>query len=563
MRGVELGVELPDERRVDPQHAPPGAELGSGELLHRSGGRRHGREDSQTIVAAATDCASVRADHAIWSRAARRDYPGAARSSSTPRRKLPLDRRPPPRHAPSSARSWLRRAFWGSESRQARERARAANFDARPECADGAQPPGERGRATRCASGSAASARSRSTGAPARCARSAAWTASSPAASGRDGAVVALDYVREHAAAFGLDAERPRRPAPRRSRVRGRRRAPVVGAAPPRHPDRRRGAAGRGDGQRPAPDVTGPPPPTSPCVDRARRRRSGAYAAARAERRRREPGRGSCAGAAAPSRRPRSATAAARRSRSTARRRGYRLAWRVLAPVSSTGVYDMLVDARSGQPVRRANRVKFAACPPTCSIQPGDRAPGHRGLRPWLTAGDAAEGPNAHVFATRTMSSGRSISGFQLTPEPGSDVGASRRHVRVPLHLSPATACPRIGRLPRYSTDPFPMCRRARGTPGPAANSWAANRQQSATQLFYFVNVFHDHLRKPPGSPSRRAGSASPGQAAREPEQRAPATASDPVLAQALDGANTAAGSLTTTMSTTRTSSRSRTAIPG
>ena len=40
---------------------------------------------------------------------------------------------------------------------------------------------------------------------------------------------------------------------------------------------------------------------------------------------------------------------------------GARLGWRVLAPVTSSAVYDAIVDARTGAVVRRSNRVDFAA----------------------------------------------------------------------------------------------------------------------------------------------------------------------------------------------------------
>ena len=64
--------------------------------------------------------------------------------------------------------------------------------------------------------------------------------------------------------------------------------------------------------------------------------------------------------------------------------RGYRLAWRVLAPVSSTGVYDVLVDAGSGAVVRRANRVNFA------NAKVFEYHPGHA---PQATSVDAAARP--------------------------------------------------------------------------------------------------------------------------------------------------------------------------
>lgn len=55
-------------------------------------------------------------------------------------------------------------------------------------------------------------------------------------------------------------------------------------------------------------------------------------------------------------------------------------------------------------------------------------------------------------------------------------------------------------------------------------NSWKANQNQSAVQLFYFVNTFHDHLAAPPIGFNVAAGNFQ---------------GDDPVLAENLDGATT------------------------
>ncbi len=60
------------------------------------------------------------------------------------------------------------------------------------------------------------------------------------------------------------------------------------------------------------------------------------------------------------------------------------------------------------------------------------------------------------------------------------------------------------------------------------AFSWDTNREQAGTQLFYFVNNFHDHLRDAPGSGSAPAPGTSRGRTA--------------VLAQVDDGADGSGG---------------------
>jgi extracellular elastinolytic metalloproteinase len=59
------------------------------------------------------------------------------------------------------------------------------------------------------------------------------------------------------------------------------------------------------------------------------------------------------------------------------------------------------------------------------------------------------------------------------------------------------------------------------------ANSWQTNENQSAVQLFYFINTWHDHLAAAPIGFTTAAGNFQ---------------GNDPVLGENLDGANTASG---------------------
>ncbi len=60
-------------------------------------------------------------------------------------------------------------------------------------------------------------------------------------------------------------------------------------------------------------------------------------------------------------------------------------------------------------------------------------------------------------------------------------------------------------------------------------NSWRANREQNAVQLFYFLGTFHDHLKAAPIGFTRAAGNFE-------------AVDGDAVQGEAMDGANTANG---------------------
>jgi hypothetical protein len=206
------------------------------------------------------------------------------------------------------------------------------------------------------------------------------------------------------------------------------------------------------------------------------------------------------------------------------------LAWRLLAPVSSTGVYDVLVDARTGAVVRRANRVKFAVNADVFRSSPL-AGPTTVPLDPWLTSSTTLEGPNAHAFLdVHDVVGPQAAGGFRLAPEAGSEV--------VPGRYSLATVPSKLG------GDQCPDAAAALCTWDPAVGgSWATNKNQSATQLFYLVNVFHDHLRDDPDIAFVDGGfRANPGRAIGNPNVGADAGASDPVLAQALDGADTMGG---------------------
>jgi extracellular elastinolytic metalloproteinase len=222
----------------------------------------------------------------------------------------------------------------------------------------------------------------------------------------------------------------------------------------------------------------------------------------------------------------------------------YRLAWRVLAPVSSTGVYDVLVDARSGQPVRRINRVKFAVPARVFRYNPGTAAQTTIDFSPWLTSNTRLEGPNAHAFLDIHDVVGPQEGGpYALTPENGSDVAPETGGYEFELDTVPSygmniesDGCP-------DESISFPSSACTWDPRPPGANSWAANQKQSTTQLFYLVNTFHDHLRDNPDIAFVDGGfRRNPGKSLGDPNTSAPPDASDPVLAQTLDGADVASG---------------------
>ena len=210
-----------------------------------------------------------------------------------------------------------------------------------------------------------------------------------------------------------------------------------------------------------------------------------------------------------------------------------RLAWRAVVPAAHDQAYDALVDARTGDVVRRANLVKFATAL-VHENHPGAPAGGAQVARPidsWLSPGATTlTGENAHAFGDvddavgTEVSPDRVVDHFEEAVPPAAEVGPSAGSDWLyPLNpvADPDGLCPAA-----------PGCTWHHTTP----NSWQANARQATTQLFYFVNTFHDHLAAPPigfdeaSGNFERANSSGQGRGG------------DPVLAQANDGAATAGG---------------------
>jgi extracellular elastinolytic metalloproteinase len=185
--------------------------------------------------------------------------------------------------------------------------------------------------------------------------------------------------------------------------------------------------------------------------------------------------------------------------------RKVRLAWRVLVFADSGHVYDSVVDARSGEVLHRHDLLHQA----TGFVHrnyPGASAGGTQTIQafstsgndPWLTAFDRLEGNNAVAYSDQGDNLYTGLGpGNTPTPAPAaanlvapdsdpgttsaawSGVQATEGNQGV-LHRScPASGCTWNGFNSSFS--------------------WTNNRKQAATQAFYFVNTFHDHLRSDPG----------------------------------------------------------------
>jgi hypothetical protein len=193
-----------------------------------------------------------------------------------------------------------------------------------------------------------------------------------------------------------------------------------------------------------------------------------------------------------------------------------RLAWRVLARVSSTELFDAVVDAETGAVVRRTNRVLFANASVFENF-PGAANGGTqttKDITAYLDPGATTlKGPNAHAFSdVDDLVPGTNPP--VLTPRPEDEVEPSSGSDWL-YPFTPVTNAD-------GNCDP-PGCAWDEDT----ALSWQANREQDVTQLFWFVNTFHDHLKASPIGFDAASGNFE---------------GDDAILAQAMDGANTAAG---------------------
>ncbi len=196
-----------------------------------------------------------------------------------------------------------------------------------------------------------------------------------------------------------------------------------------------------------------------------------------------------------------------------------RLAWQILLPVSSIAIYDAVVDAATGAVVRRANRVDFAAGLAFRNF-PGATT-GTAGIQttfdlaPYLPQNATTlNGPNVHAFSDVDDRVPFLNDQVNLTPRPQDEVGSSGggnwNHAFAPV-LDGGGRCT------------APGCAWDHAAP----NSWAVNRAQDVTQVFFYVNNFHDHFKAAPIGFDAASGNFE---------------GADAILAQSMDGANTGGG---------------------
>jgi hypothetical protein len=150
-----------------------------------------------------------------------------------------------------------------------------------------------------------------------------------------------------------------------------------------------------------------------------------------------------------------------------------RLGWHVLLRVDGQHVFDAVVDASTGALLYRSNLVK-GATGYAYDNYPGAQFGGGQTLKdltPWLGSTTELVGPNAWVYADPSNTS---------SPTSVAPTGGNWNYITSPQAGSP---CPASGCTWNHSMP----------------STWSANYRQAGTQLFFFINRFHDYLRDAAG----------------------------------------------------------------
>src|SRR3954451_17277693 len=188
---------------------------------------------------------------------------------------------------------------------------------------------------------------------------------------------------------------------------------------------------------------------------------------------------------------------------------GPRLAWRVDYKATSREHYDGVVDATSGRLLWRANRIKdytgnvfdyYLGAPQGGTLRTQDlTSPG------WLPAtATNLTGPNAHTWSD-VNDDNLAQPTEEVTPQSG-----DFNFAFTPFTVNGAPRC-----LPTHICGWDPVGDRS---------SWQTHRKQSATEAFFLVNKFHDHLAAAPIGFDAASGNFQD---------------DDPLQNQSFDGANT------------------------
>jgi extracellular elastinolytic metalloproteinase len=205
---------------------------------------------------------------------------------------------------------------------------------------------------------------------------------------------------------------------------------------------------------------------------------------------------------------------------------GLRRAWQTVTMSSSDPAVTVL-DAETGRVLQRSSLVDYESRPGSKGkvfrYFPGSRNGGKQvtvnfTTRRWLGAhARILSGNNAHAYSD-VNDNNHASSGEEVHPRQGQ----SWSYPLVPFRLSFAKS---------FCSNPWPCS----WNPNKAF-SWRTNRAQNATQVFYFVNTWHDHLKAAPIGFTEAAGNFQ------QVNRSGHGKSGDGVTTQTDDGANTSRG---------------------
>jgi subtilisin-like proprotein convertase family protein len=164
---------------------------------------------------------------------------------------------------------------------------------------------------------------------------------------------------------------------------------------------------------------------------------------------------------------------------------GDRLAWRLTVAGQGPYLYDEVVDAATGAVLARHSLTDFASAAHVFFYHPGAATGGTAqavDLAQWLPSppGSTLSGPNAHAYAD-VNDDGNGTDGAPVEIPPSSGTNWDYPQTSVPA--GGGQFCSTFSGICTWS--------------GTSAATEATNRAQVTTQLFYFVNNYHDWLEQP------------------------------------------------------------------
>ena len=166
-----------------------------------------------------------------------------------------------------------------------------------------------------------------------------------------------------------------------------------------------------------------------------------------------------------------------------------RLGWLVQVTGQHDHLYEVVVDAHDGEVLKRRSLTHFLSRASVHRNHPGAANGGAAEVvdlsadPTWLSGADTNKrlrGQNAHAYADDDGRDGFTSAGEDIPASSGTDW----TYPVTPFGTSPP--CPLVAGAPGCTWDPSDSA------------SKAQNRAQATTQLFYLVNRMHDHLKAPP-----------------------------------------------------------------